>query len=52
MVASGNYNHSPSVPLISAPIPTFDFCQRLVLIWVQPLFLGARVFEHAPPALA
>jgi len=51
MVASGNYNHSPCAPLISAPISTFDFCQKLVLnsVWVQSLFLGARVFEHAPP---
>ena len=52
MVASGNYNHSPSAPLISipdlveqsSPIPT------LTPQWVESAFLLARVFEHAPPA--
>jgi hypothetical protein len=53
LVASGKCNHSPAVPLISAPAPTVEFFQRLELnsVWVQPLFLGAHIFEHAPPAL-
>lgn len=53
-VASGNFNYSPAAPLVNAPIAAFEFCQISTLnsIWVQPLFLGAHIFAHAPPALA
>ena len=52
-VASGSYNHSPAAPLIALPAPAFEFCKISTLnsIWVQPLFLGAHIFAHAPPAL-
>jgi hypothetical protein len=50
-VASGNFNHSPVTLLISAPVPTDEFkIPELTPLWVQPLFLLASVFEHAPPA--
>jgi len=52
-VASGSYNHSPVAPLVTVPVPAFEFCNIPALnsIWVQPLFLGAHIFEHAPPPL-
>jgi hypothetical protein len=51
-VTSGNYTHCPPSLVISAPVPAFEFSEILVLnsIWVQPLFLGAHIFAHAPPA--
>ena len=51
-VTSGNYAHCPPFPVISAPTPASEFSEIRVLssVWVQPLFLVARVFEHAPPA--
>jgi hypothetical protein len=52
MIASGSYNHAAHVPLVSAPIPAFEFSKIPVLTpcWVQSPFLGACIFEHAPPA--
>jgi hypothetical protein len=52
-IASGNYNHSPAAPLLRAPVaaPKFYQIPALNSIWVQPLFLGAHIFAHAPPAL-
>jgi hypothetical protein len=54
MVASGSYNYSAHVPLVSAPVPAVQFSKipALNALWVQPLFLGASIFEHAPPARA
>jgi len=53
-VASGNYNHSPAPPLVSTPAPLLQpfTIPALAPQWVESLFLVARVFEHAPPALA
>ena len=52
-VASGNFNHSPVALLIKAPVPTDEFSiPELTPLWVQPLFLLASVFEHAPPTLS
>src|SRR4030095_10825904 len=53
LIASGTYDHSASASIISAPAPSVEFCQTLELnsVWVQPLFLGAHIFAHAPPAL-
>jgi len=50
-IASGNYDHTPSALLISAPVPlgAFDI-PALSPRWIQPIFLVAAVFEHAPPA--
>jgi len=54
LIAGGNYDHSPSAPIISAPVPVVEFVQKLDLnsAWVRPEFLGAHIFAHAPPALA
>jgi hypothetical protein len=53
MVASGNYNHSPSAPLLSIPalVEQFSPVPALTPQWVESAFLLARIFEHAPPAL-
>jgi hypothetical protein len=52
MIASGSYNHAAHVPLVSAPIRPVQFSkiQALIPCWVQSPFLGACIFEHAPPA--
>jgi hypothetical protein len=54
MVASGNYNHSAAVPLVSVPdlVDQFSLVPALTPQWVESPFLLARIFEHAPPALA
>jgi hypothetical protein len=53
IVTSGNYDHSPSAPLVSVPalVDQFSPPSALTPQWVEPLFLVASVFEHAPPAL-
>jgi hypothetical protein len=53
MVASGNYNHCPATPLVSAPAPAtwFSPIPALTSCWVESPFLLAHIFEHAPPAL-
>src|SRR5437762_4575130 len=52
MIASGSYDHAAHPPLVSAPIQAHQFSKIPALIpcWVQSPFLGARIFEHAPPA--
>jgi hypothetical protein len=52
MIASGSYDHSVQVPLVSAPVPAIQFSEipALTSCWVQSPFLGACIFEHAPPA--
>jgi hypothetical protein len=52
MIASGSYNHAAHVPVISAPAPAFEFSKvtELTPQLVESLFLGASIFEHAPPA--
>ena len=54
LIAAGNYNHSAHVPLVSAPVPAVQFLKipALTAQWVESLFLGASIFEHAPPVLA
>ncbi len=53
LIASGSYEHAGQPPPISAP--KFDVCfaasAELTSTWVQPLFLNAHIFAHAPPAL-
>ncbi|PYK31971.1 MAG: hypothetical protein DME57_01760 [Verrucomicrobia bacterium] len=50
-IASGNFNHAPVSILISAPV-SYDVTKvpERTPLWIQPLFLLASVFEHAPPA--
>jgi hypothetical protein len=52
MIASGSYNHAAHPPLVSAPVPAAQFSKipALTSQWVESPFLGARIFEHAPPA--
>jgi hypothetical protein len=51
MIASGSYDHAVHAPLISAPVAAVQFSKipALTPCWVQSPFLGARIFEHAPP---
>lgn len=50
-VASGSYDHAPVALLIRAPVPLGEFdIPTLSPRWIQPVFLVAAVFEHAPPA--
>ena len=52
MIASGSCNYSTHVPLVTAPVPSVQFSKIPTLIpqWVESEFLGAHIFEHAPPA--
>jgi len=52
MITSGNYDHAAHPPLVSAPIPAVQFSKipALTSQWVESPFLGACIFEHAPPA--
>jgi len=51
MIASGSYNYSAHAPLVSAPVPVVHFSKIPALTpqWVESPFLGACIFEHAPP---
>ncbi len=51
MIASGSYDHAAHVPLVSAPASAIQFSKVLALTpqWVESPFLGASIFEHAPP---
>jgi hypothetical protein len=52
MIASGSYDHAASPPLVSVPVPSVHFSKipALTSQWVESPFLGACIFEHAPPA--
>src|SRR6058998_480727 len=52
MIASGSYDHATHPPLVSADtlVPQFSKIPALTPCWVQSPFLGASIFEHAPPA--
>jgi hypothetical protein len=52
MIASGNYDHASHPPLVSTALPAIQFSKipALTPCWVQSPFLGACIFEHAPPA--
>ena len=51
MIASGSYDHATQVPPVSAPAPAIQVSKVLALTpqWVESPFLGASIFEHAPP---
>jgi hypothetical protein len=51
MMDSGGYNHVPHPSLTSLPLPTTQLSTVPALTpqWVESPFLGARIFEHAPP---
>lgn len=54
LIASGKYQQSGAPVLVSAPQPAIQFSKipALESVWVPALFLGASIFEHAPPALS
>ena len=54
LVTSGKYQQSDAPVLVSAPQPAVQFSKIPALrsVWVPAPFLGACVFEHAPPAHA
>jgi hypothetical protein len=54
LIGSGSYQQANPAPLVAAPVPALQFCfiPALCSVWVASPFLGARIFEHAPPAHA
>ena len=54
LIGSGSYQQAAPAPLVVAPVPALQFCfvPALRPVWVASPFLGARIFEHAPPVLA
>jgi hypothetical protein len=52
MITSGSYDHAVQSPLVDAPATAVQFSKipALTPCWVQSPFLGACIFEHAPPA--
>jgi hypothetical protein len=54
LVSSGKYQQVVPAPLVVAPAPALQFCfiPALHPVWVASPFVGARIFEHAPPARA
>jgi hypothetical protein len=54
LIASGKYQQSEAPVLVSAPQPAVQFSKipALKSVWVPAPFLGACIFEHAPPALS
>ena len=54
LVSSGSYDHAVHSPVVDSPVEAIQFSTIPALDsqWVQSPFLGASVFEHAPPALA
>ena len=54
LISSGKYQSSDAPPLILAPQPSAQFSKIPALnpIWVAAPFLGASIFEHAPPAVS
>ena len=51
LIASGSYDNAAHPPLVSAPQFNVQFSKIAALrsTWVQPLFLSAHIFAHAPP---
>jgi hypothetical protein len=54
LMASGSYDHCAHGALVSAPVPAVQFSQIPTLTpqWIESSFLGACIFEHAPPVCA
>jgi hypothetical protein len=54
LVSSGTHHQPAPAPLVAAPAPVLQvsFVPALHPVWVPPPFVGARIFEHAPPAFA
>ena len=54
LIASGKYEQADASPVFVAPQPAvaFEKIPALAPVWVAAPFLGASIFEHAPPALS
>ena len=54
LIATGKYQQADVPLVVVAPQPAVHFDRLPVLtpVLVAPHFLGARIFEHAPPALS
>jgi hypothetical protein len=54
LIASGSYDHCIVPVVISAPRPATQFATlpSLSPVWVAAPFLGASIFEHAPPVVS
>jgi hypothetical protein len=52
LIASGGYEHGTQPSLVIVPLPAVQFSKipALTPCWVESPFLGAHIFEHAPPA--
>jgi hypothetical protein len=54
LVSSGTHHQPAPAPFVTAPVPALQlsFVPALHPVWVETPFVGARIFEHAPPASA
>jgi hypothetical protein len=54
LIASGKYEQADAPPTVAAPHPAivFEKIPAFAPVWVAAPFLGAAIFEHAPPALS
>jgi hypothetical protein len=51
LIVSGGCHHGAASPVMIAPVAAVQLSKIPLLIphWVELPFLGARIFEHAPP---
>ena len=54
LIATGKYEQADAPPVVVVPQPAvvFEGIPSLSPVWVAAPFLGAHIFEHAPPALS
>ncbi len=54
IIAAGKFEQADAPPVFCAPQPAvvFETIPALDPVWVAAPFLGASIFEHAPPALS
>ncbi|MGH8094788.1 MAG: hypothetical protein ACREIF_15170 [Chthoniobacterales bacterium] len=54
LIATGKYEQASAPLVVVAPQPAivFEKIPALAPVWVAAPFLGARILEHAPPALS
>jgi hypothetical protein len=54
LITAGKLQHSSVPVVVVAPEPAFQFGKIPTLnpLWVPAPFLGAAIFEHAPPAFS